>query len=116
MTTRYHLCSRCKDAEPVAGGYCRLCANAYMREARRKGKRHHNASEYHNVRVGEKTIREHRLVMNQFLERILSKDEWVHHKDEDPGNNAIENLQVVTPVEHYLLHHGQAGSAIVAEG
>lgn len=37
-------------------------------------------------------VREHRLVMEATLGRYLEPGEVVHHKDDDPGNNAPENL------------------------
>lgn len=46
----------------------------------------------------------HRLVMENHLGRILDPSEHVHHKDGDPLNNYIENLEVVTPQDH-LDHH-----------
>lgn len=30
----------------------------------------------------------------------------IHHKDFDKGNNDIENLQLVTPLEHKRIHSG----------
>ena len=39
-------------------------------------------------------VREHRLVAEQSLGRYLTATEVVHHRDEDPGNNAPDNLIV----------------------
>ena len=47
---------------------------------------------------------EHRLIMERMLKRLLSQNEVVHHKDGNKQNNKIENLQVMTPYEHSLLH------------
>lgn len=30
----------------------------------------------------------------------------IHHRDGDPFNNALENLQLVTPTEHKRIHGG----------
>src|SRR6266568_3226024 len=47
---------------------------------------------------------EHRYVMEQILGRPLGRWEFVHHIDNDPGNNDPTNLVVVTPAEHSGLH------------
>jgi hypothetical protein len=39
-------------------------------------------------------VAEHRLVMEAHLGRFLTPEEVVHHKDRNPLNNAIENLQL----------------------
>ena len=50
-------------------------------------------------------VAEHRLVMENEIGRYLTKDEVVHHKDEDTMNNEPSNLQIMTPSEHSKLHH-----------
>ena len=60
---------------------------------------------YKVVRIGKKTIREHRYVMEIFLGRPLDRNEHVHHIDGNKLNNSLDNLKVVTPEEHYHLHH-----------
>lgn len=47
---------------------------------------------------------EHRFVMEQHLKRKLSKDEHVHHIDENKENNSIENLTVMSRSEHMRFH------------
>lgn len=49
-------------------------------------------------------VMEHRLVMEKHLGRFLTPEEVVHHVDEDGGNNAIENLRVMSKTEHDALH------------
>ena len=49
--------------------------------------------------------REHRVVMEKHLGRRLEPWELVHHKDQDPSNNAIENLEVTTFGAHSTEHH-----------
>ena len=46
----------------------------------------------------------HRLVVSKSLGRILSKDEVVHHINEDKQDNRIQNLQLMTHREHKRLH------------
>ena len=46
----------------------------------------------------------HRVRMEKHLGRPLLDTEVVHHIDENPRNNAIENLQIMTRVAHGLHH------------
>lgn len=45
----------------------------------------------------------HRLVAKVFIPIMNSKDMQVDHKDEDPCNNRLKNLQWVTPKENKKL-------------
>ena len=49
-------------------------------------------------------VREHRLVMEKHIGRYLTKDEVVHHIDENTTNNDISNLQLMTPSDHSKHH------------
>jgi len=49
-------------------------------------------------------IKEHRYVMEKFLGRKLSKNEIIHHKDQNKTNNKVENLQIMNPSEHAKTH------------
>jgi len=61
-----------------------------------------NSHPYSNGYCGR--VREHILVMENFLERSLKKGEVVHHIDGDKLNNNIENLDLCTVVEHNNCH------------
>ena len=45
-----------------------------------------------------------RLVMEQKLGRPLLPEEDVHHKDENPLNNNIDNLEIIIHGEHQRMH------------
>ena len=49
-------------------------------------------------------IPEHRLVMCNHLNRLLSSDEHIHHLNGNIQDNRIENLQIVTASEHRIIH------------
>ena len=45
----------------------------------------------------------HRIVMEKFLGRKLKTEENIHHKDGNPKNNNIDNLEILTNSEHRKL-------------
>lgn len=47
---------------------------------------------------------EHRLVAEQMMERPLSHDEIVHHKNGNKKDNRLENLEVMTRAQHMHEH------------
>lgn len=51
-----------------------------------------------------KKVRAHRWLMEQALGRKLSPGEDVHHKDGNPLNNDLANLEVLPRRDHMLLH------------
>jgi hypothetical protein len=56
---------------------------------------------------GTAYILEHRLVMERHLGRYLTPAEVVHHRDENPRNNDICNLQLfASQAEHQRVGHG----------
>lgn len=46
----------------------------------------------------------HRILMENFLGRLLKENEIIHHKDGNKRNNAMENLEVMDAVEHVRQH------------
>jgi hypothetical protein len=63
-------------------------------------------SRYKRIKLPDGSTRdEHRLVMEKFLFRKLSRYEVVHHINEDRFDNRIENLEVMTLAEHTSLHN-----------
>lgn len=56
---------------------------------------------------GTKYLLEHRWLMEQHLGRYLEPEEVVHHKDENPFNNALTNLQLFgSQADHISIGHG----------
>lgn len=60
---------------------------------------------YKQRKVRGRKIDEHRLVMEQYLGRRLQSNEYVHHKNDNRYDNRMENLLLMTPVEHGRFHH-----------
>ena len=52
------------------------------------------------IRRNGKFITKHRVIMEEFLKRKLSKDELIYHKDGNLENNEISNLEIVSKSEH----------------
>jgi len=70
----------------------------------KEGYRHVYCPTHVNART-DGYVREHIMVMSDFIGRKLVTDsEVVHHKDENRLNNDINNLELMTPSEH-AKHH-----------
>jgi hypothetical protein len=67
----------------------------------------------HPNRTKDNYVLLHRIVMENFLGRLLTKDEVVHHKDENKKNNAIENLELMSKSDHVRHHNIEKGNARV---
>lgn len=49
-------------------------------------------------------VKEHRLVMEEYLGRLLDAEEVVHHVNEIRDDNRLENLRIMSQSEHAKLH------------
>lgn len=61
---------------------------------------------YWFVLIDGKYQAEHRVIVEQHLERKLSKSEIVHHKNGNRKDNRLENLELLSISEH-IKHHKQ---------
>ena len=57
-------------------------------------------------------VLEHRVVMENYLGRLLKDDEVVHHKDGNKKNNDIKNLEVMSVEKHSTNHAIMKGREI----
>lgn len=63
-------------------------------------------------------VLEHRLIVERHIGRYLKPNEFVHHLNYDKSDNRIENLQVVSPSTHAVLHrdsHSAPPAALLDE-
>lgn len=58
----------------------------------------------HPLFPGKRKVYEHRLVMAEYLNRLLLTEEDVHHKDENRANNQIDNLEIRIHGKHIGYH------------
>ena len=63
-----------------------------------------NSAGYKCIKIGDKYIYEHRLIMEEHLKRKLKSYEVVHHIDGNKLNNNIKNLKLMKKSEHDKLH------------
>ena len=75
------------------------------RKANGEGPKYHRNKKYRIIKTKDgKWKGEHRLVASAILDRQLQAAEIVHHKDNDPSNNAPDNLAVMSRRDHVFKH------------
>lgn len=59
----------------------------------------------HPNKASDGYIFEHRLIMEQKVNRFLEEGEVVHHLNEVKHDNRIDNLKLMSVKDHTILHH-----------
>jgi len=73
-----------------------------------KGGKTNNGNGYITVREKSRITKlEHRLVMEKYIGRKLTKEEVVHHIDENRKNNHISNLMLFKNNSEHIKHHAK---------
>jgi len=73
-------------------------------------------NKYKAKKINGKTKQVHRIVMEKYLKRGLTKEEVVHHIDGDKSNNDINNLRLFpNKKEHAKFHHEQGDLNSIAD-
>lgn len=67
----------------------------------------------HPKRINHDYVLEHRVVVENYLGRILCDDEVVHHINENKKDNNIDNLKVMSVEEHARFHALKQGLSLV---
>jgi len=49
---------------------------------------------YKKIKIGKKLVLEHRIIVENFIGRVLTNEEKIHHIDSNKENNKISNLMV----------------------
>lgn len=56
-------------------------------------------------------IKDHRAIMAMYLNRPLSENEIVHHKNGVKTDNRVENLEIIAASEHQVFHMTELANA-----
>jgi len=109
-----HICDNCgkefvRKVQSKLFTFCSQdCSRAYMTMENSpffKNGRRIDSNGYVIILVGPKKIEyEHRVVMENHINRKLEGNEIVHHKNGNRTDNRIENLAIMEKVEHDRHH------------
>jgi hypothetical protein len=81
-----------------------ITGHSHRKESSKDGEYEYVFAPNHPNKNHRGKVYRHRLVMEAHIGRYLTKDEIVHHKDEDPHNNDISNLEIMSRPKHKQHH------------
>jgi hypothetical protein len=95
-----HICEACAKGftttRKTSSGLCEDCRKSLKKE--------YKATNNYKNSGGSGYCWEHRRIAEEVLGRKLSSNEVVHHMDENPMNNDIKNLIIISRSQHGKLH------------
>lgn len=71
---------------------------------RATGEKLHNGYKMIHVKGTSRLVPEHRHIMEQKIDRPLTKQDQIHHRNGIRTDNRIENLVLLTRADHNTLH------------
>ena len=116
------FCIDCSNPIKSKNGISVRCMNCYKINIRKNPRKGEKAGNYrggrrinsqgyieifspnHPNKSVRNTIREHRLVMENYLGRYLTRNEDIHHVNGNKQDNRLENLKLMSSKEHDSLH------------
>jgi len=107
------VCAVCRVPLPklrlhrIVKNSMRMCMSCYSQARTRPegSTKVHEDSGYIYEKCGDHWMLQHRLVVERSIGRKLASDEHVHHRNDDKGDNRIENLEVLGLREHMEGRH-----------
>ena len=79
----------------------------------KKGNYNYAIVRNHPNRTKNDYVLEHRIVVENHIQRLLEKDEIVHHINEIKKDNRIDNLQIMKSDEHGKHHQEHVGLTLI---
>jgi hypothetical protein len=107
-------CEACRVQYDAPSKISRLCPVCYARQLEIKTASK-TRNKYKRFRIDGHLNSTHRYLAEQLFGRKLSAEENVHHLDEDPLNNDLSNLLVLSHSSHVSLHHYLDAQQVVEE-